>query len=105
MAYCGPRGIPLHTFLEWPPESQAAALHWQEHEATRCSACGTHEDDWFGHDGQPIEPQHWHGRICPGCRHLQAAREALDAGPAERGLHLASADGPATDCPLCQANS
>jgi hypothetical protein len=92
MAYCGPRGIPLHEFTAWPEESQAAALHWQEYEASRCTTCGTFDDDW-------------HGRVCPGCQRLQAAQESMNAEQGERGLHVAAADGPAASCVLCRANT
>ncbi len=105
MAYCGPRGIPLHSFLAWPDESQAAALHWQEHEASRCPTCGTHEEDWIDTDGNPREPQHYHGRVCPGCQRLQAAQESLNAETGERGLHLAASDGPASECAACRVNN
>jgi hypothetical protein len=105
MAYCGPRGIPLHEFTAWPEESQAAALHWQEYEASRCTTCGTFDDDWIDASGEPQEPQHWHGRVCPGCQRLQAAQESMNAEQGERGLHVAAADGPAASCVLCRANT
>ena len=46
MAYCGPRGIPLSTFLGWAVDDQAAALAWQADDASRCPNCGTAEWEW-----------------------------------------------------------
>lgn len=100
MAYCGPKGIPLHDFLGWPEESQQAALLWQAHEGKRHSACGTHAEDWFDADGRPVEAQHWHEKVCPGCQRKQRAEEALDRD-GTRGVFLAAADGPASRCPDC----
>lgn len=99
MAYCGPKGIPLHEFLDWPTESQNAALTWQANEATRCSGCGTHTEDWLRPDGRRgDEPVHYHRTICPGC----AARESASKGAESvHGLRVVAVSGPRDSCPSC----
>jgi hypothetical protein len=63
MAYCGPRGIPLSRFLNWPVDDQAAALWWMAEDRLRCSRCGTAEWEWEEQlDAYAAEP-----RTCPGC--------------------------------------
>lgn len=93
MRYCGPRGIPLSTFLGWAQEDQDAALAWQAHEAERCPGCGRHPDD---------PPSHPHVGVCPSCR-AQAlqGREVDRAG----GEHLVWEPGYAADCPQCHPKS
>ncbi len=91
MAYCGPRGIPLETFLDWPQLSQDAALVWAGHESRRCPECGTHPDEG---------PHHAHVNVCAGC----AAREAK-AGTEEAklpGAHVNMAPGTTLECERCQ---
>lgn len=104
MAYCGPRGIPLSTFLGWPEEDQQAALMWQQHEGRRCQDCSTHREDWIDENGRirTVPPQHWHEEICPGCQAKQrAAKAAAQDADGTRGLVLVAANGPSTTCPTC----
>lgn len=99
MAYCAPRGIPLDGFLAWPPESQAAALAWQEQQETRCPSCGTHDDEWG--KGKPT-PKHWHPKICVGCQSKERAIDELrDDEDRTRGLGLVAVSGPASECSIC----
>lgn len=94
MAYCGPRGIALSTFLSWPQADQDAALEWSAHESRRCPSCGTHPDD--------DRPRHWHPQVCVGCQQKQRAQDDLRAdGDTTRGLGLVTAAGAAVDCPIC----
>jgi len=74
MAYCGPRGIPLSTFLAWDDESQDAALTWARHEAMRCPSCGAHPD----------EPQHHHVEVCRSCRDRDVAQHEASERPGAR---------------------
>lgn len=91
MAYCGPRGIPLHAFLAWPRMSQDAALEWSAYESRRCSRCGSHPDEG---------PRHAHVDVCAGC-------VALDAASAEArevdGGHAHLVKGAAGACTRCLA--
>lgn len=101
MAYCGPRGIPLDTFLEWPQASQDAALQWQAHEDARCRGCGTHSDDWIGDDGRRVDaPIHWHPHLCFGCAEREKAMEGTRREP-EPGVTVMAAAGPSHECPTC----
>ena len=96
MAYCGPKGIPLSTFLSWSLEDQQAALAWQAHEGRRCPSCGSHPED-FSRDG---DERHFHVSICAGCmKHKAVADSIKDAK--EPGLHVIAAHGPTRDCPTC----
>lgn len=102
MAYCGPKGIPLHEFLAWPDESQQAALAWQAHEAHRCPGCGTHRDEWT-EDGRPRQAHHFAEEICPGCQSLARARERLQGDAnAPRGVGIVRHHGSAASCPVCR---
>ena len=96
MAYCGPKGIPLHEFVSWPEGSQQAALAWQSREAERCPSCGTHPDDWA--DGS--EGIHWHPMVCRGCQVRQSAEAEIE-GEKTRGIKIEAARGPASRCPVC----
>jgi hypothetical protein len=101
MAYCGPRGIELDTFLRWSRRSQHYALEWQAYESRRCRGCGTHPDDW-AEDGTA---HHAHlSDQCPGClaRHrVEAHLTENGKKPMEPGRHVALPHGPAKDCPRC----
>jgi hypothetical protein len=104
MAYCGPKGIPLSTFLKWSESDQQAALAWQGHEARRHS-CGTHPEDWADPTGRPVEAVHYVEQICRGCQVLQAAQERLEAGrDRTRGLGLVAHHGPRAGCTSCTAH-
>jgi hypothetical protein len=48
MDYCGPRGIPHSTFLEWSASDRDKALWWLIHERERCPSCGTRPEEWTG---------------------------------------------------------
>lgn len=89
MAYCGPRGIPLSTFLSWDQHDQDAALAWAGHESRRCQSCGSHPDEGA---------RHAHVDVCPGC--VTADRVAGDAKEI-RGAHVKLAAGSAGACPRC----
>ena len=75
MAYCGPKGIPLSTFLEWPDSDRWAALEWQAWESRRCRSCGTHAEDWaedrYAYQAQLHE--------CEGCVRIQTASRSAEA--------------------------
>lgn len=90
MAYCGPRGIPLSTFLSWSKGDQEAALAWSGHESRRCRSCGYHPDE---------DLQHVHVDVCPGCvkrdAHAKAAKDVA-------GAHVRLAHGTAASCERCQ---
>jgi hypothetical protein len=89
MRYCGPRGIPLSTFLSWPRADQDAALTWQAHEAERCPGCGRHPDD---------PPTHAHKASCPTCaEQSEVAKKAHDLP----GGHVQWSPGMRSDCPTC----
>lgn len=79
MTYCGPRGIPLSTFLSWDPHDQAAALAWEAHEARRCSGCGTHPDDWDEEQGGSRHA--WKARLhmCEGCNALHQVSQTQES--------------------------
>ncbi len=70
MAYCGPRGIPLSTFLGWSQADQDAALAWQADQAQRCPRCGTHEDE---DPGEAVK------HVCRGCARTSAASDTIKA--------------------------
>lgn len=98
MNYCGPRGIPLHAFLEWPQESQDAALAWAAHEARRCPGCRTHRDDW----ADRAEPVHWHDEVCPGCQHkANAVKQLQNDADGTKGVVLVCAHGSRKECEIC----
>lgn len=92
MGYCGPRGIPLSTFLSWPQNDQDAALAWAGHESRRCSSCGHHPDA-----GDQV---HVHVDVCRGCAAREAATKAAKDVP---GAHLRMAQGTKGTCPDCIA--
>lgn len=89
MAYCGPRGIPLSTFLGWPANDQDAALAWSGYESQRCSTCGTHPGEGA---------RHAHVDVCPGCVKRDAAAEGAEK---IRGAHVKLAPGSLATCPRC----
>lgn len=97
MDYCGPRGIALDAFLQWPQRSQDAALEWQAYEAARCRSCGTHPEDWV--DNQ--QAHHAHLQQCKGCREQQRLIESPEARQG-RGVTAVVAPGPASACPRCK---
>ena len=72
MSYCGPKGIPLSTFLAWPVDDQAAALHWQAEESLRCRNCGTAAWEW------EEDPHAYHATesVCKGCSMVEAAQKS-----------------------------
>jgi hypothetical protein len=101
MAYCGPKGIPLSTFLTWPDEDQQAALAWQSHEGRR-HTCGTHPEDWTGADGRPVDAVHYVEQVCRGCQVQAIAQERLEQGrDGTKGLGLVAHHGPRADCTSC----
>src|SRR5688572_23759004 len=102
MAYCGPRGIPLSTFLAWSQADQDAALGWQAHEGRRCQGCGTLPEEWNETVGGDRYAYHAEIHQCEGCVNLQRARESPRvAGGHERGLQVRLAHGTAGACPRC----
>lgn len=88
MAYCGPRGIPLSTFLAWPQGDQDAALIWQAHEAKRCRACGTHPTDWILDEGGHPNAFAVDFYRCRGCEQLQQVQQSDELRDLGRGVHL-----------------
>lgn len=93
MGYCGPRGIPLSTFLSWSQDDQDAALAWQEYEARRDQNCGYHPDEG---------KVHAHIDVCPGC----VERERVQKQAAEiHGSHVRLARGALSACSRCQAEA
>jgi hypothetical protein len=90
MAYCGPKGIPLSTFLSWHPDDQEAALVWQAHESRRCRSCGYHPDDG---------PVHTHVDVCPGCVANEQRSRSDDSKV--RGGQIKLATGTTDQCERC----
>jgi hypothetical protein len=84
MAYCGPKGIPLSTFLSWPVDDQQAALVWQAEESLKCPNCGTADWQWE-QDPDFAEPE---TRICIGCQMLDIERENNDKGKRAPGQQI-----------------
>lgn len=97
MAYCGPRGIPLSTFLNWSQADQDAALQWQADENARCPSCGTHPQDWR----EDREHSHAHIRACRGCEKKQQLAESNVVANASKGARVILAHGPTAACPQC----
>lgn len=101
MAYCGPKGLSLSTFLGWPEEDQQAALAWQAHEGRRHS-CGTHPEDWTDGNGRRVEAVHYVEQVCRGCQVLAQAQDRLAQDEDRtRGLTLVAHTGPRGDCTSC----
>lgn len=69
MGYCGPRGIPLSTFLSWKQSDQDMALAWAAREGQRCPSCGVHPDDSL--DREAVKSP------CMSCQEVNEAREEL----------------------------
>lgn len=74
MAYCGPRGIPLSRFLQWPVDDQVAALGWLAEDRLRCPHCGTAEWEWE----EDRDFAHAEARVCPGCNAIGLERKAWE---------------------------
>lgn len=95
MAYCGPAGVSLHDFLNWPAYAQSSALAWSQRESERCRTCGVHPDD---------KPNvHAHMRQCASCGQREVtAREAqkLTEKGAE-GVYVEISHGSSDRCPVC----
>ena len=87
MDYCGPRGIPLSVFLDWPVEDQDAALAWQSLENARCPGCGTRTVDWEPELGGSRTAWTPSIRVCQGCVQLERTRDQ-HADSKFRGLHI-----------------
>jgi hypothetical protein len=100
MDYCGPRGIPLSTFLDWDQQDQDAALMWQAHEARRFPD-GTHPDDWDPAEGGDRRAFHTHIDVHPGAALLEAAMNTDDFKQAGRGAHVHLVRGEAPGCDRC----
>lgn len=97
MAYCGPRGIALSTFLRWTQSDQDAALEWAAHEARRCS-CGTHPDDWAE------DPHAHHAHLsaqCPGCLARHRLTQRLGKDGLDPGVQVVLPRTSAAACPQC----
>jgi hypothetical protein len=98
MAYCGPRGIALSTFLRWPRSDQDAALDWADYEAGRCRNCFTHPDEW----GDNPLAFHAHPDQCKGCQARERMAQAPGVDDGQRGVTIRIAHGPAAACPRCR---
>jgi hypothetical protein len=89
MAYCGPRGIPLSSFLAWDLHDQEAALAWQSHDAERCKTCGTHPAMWDaeqGGDRNALVPEPY---ACRGCEQIEQLQQSEEVqGSDVKGLHI-----------------
>ena len=75
MDYCGPKGIPLSTFLGWQADDQDAALWWQAEQNLRCQSCGTAAWEW---EEDPAAYRVAES-VCRGCALTEAARKDADA--------------------------
>jgi hypothetical protein len=95
MAYCGPRALPLSTFLAWPESDQRAALDWQAYEARRCKNCGIHPDDIA--DGA----FHAHLEQCKGCQARERMTDTREARDGQRGVYAVVLPVAAPHCPRC----
>lgn len=95
MNYCGPRGIPLSTFLEWSASDQDAALAWANAEAQKCPGCGTSREDWREDD----KAYHAHNVYCPGCAARSSAGNEESAKIA--GVQTQLARGVSSECQVC----
>jgi hypothetical protein len=102
MAYCGPKGIPLSTFLRWSLYDQDAALTWAAYEARRCRQCGTHPDAWNESLGGSRNAYHAENYTCAGCVHAQRHAESPDVTHGGRGVHVRLMPGTHANCPRCQ---
>jgi len=100
MAYCGPQGIPLDTFLGWPQASQDAALMWQAHEGRRYPD-GTHPDDWDPEQGGSRRAFHTHIDVHPGAQLIETAMNSPDFAAAGKGAHVRLVPGDAAACTRC----
>jgi len=87
MAYCGPQGIPLSTFLSWRDDDRQAALAWQARESRRCRDCGTFPEDWDPEQGGSRTAYKAEADQCQGCVDLQRLRDDPDLREL-RGVHL-----------------
>jgi hypothetical protein len=86
MNYCGPKGIPLSTFLSWPIDDQEAALWWQAESNLHCGECGTAPWEWEADpDAYGVEEFG-----CRGCAMLRAAQKKADEKPT--GMSYSRAD-------------
>ena len=75
MAYCGPKGIPLSTFLAWSEADQEMALGWQAEQDQRCKGCGTHPADWDEDQGGSRHAWFPAIRDCPGCARIASVAQ------------------------------
>jgi hypothetical protein len=87
MAYCGPNGIPLSTFLAWRPDDRHAAMAWQARESHRCRGCGTFAEDWDPECGGDRNAYKATFTECQGCIELERLRDAPELRDV-RGVHL-----------------
>lgn len=92
MAYCGPRGIPLSTFLGaqppgvWADADRSAALEWQSWESRRCSSCGTHPEDWDESKGGDRFAFKAALHECTGCVRIDMVSKTAEAQ--RPGVHI-----------------
>ena len=85
MDYCGPKGIPLSSFLSWTVDDQDAALWWQAELNLRCRNCGTAEWEWE-------QDPYAYGvvqKVCKGCAMTQAAQRQAEEKTAGMKFSLA----------------
>lgn len=73
MAYCGPRGIPLSTFLNWAEDDQVAAMAWMAEDNQRCSNCGTADWEWE-EDPDFVKAEAY---VCRGCSRVGQERKSM----------------------------
>ena len=84
MGYCGPRGIPHSTFLEWSDLDREKALVWMVDDMSRCRGCGISSAD--------PDPYHVDLYRCPHCEELQG--EKIDVKTDGLGMYKRMVPGP-----------
>lgn len=89
MDYCGPKGIPLSTFLSWPVGDQDAALQWQARQRQTCQGCGTHPDEWNPAAGGHRQAYVARIVMCPGCMARDSVASSEQAKQAGHGARVA----------------
>ncbi|WP_187234209.1 hypothetical protein [Actinomadura sp. HBU206391] len=87
MAVCDRYRIPHSEFLSWDEYDREKAIWWMVRERQRCRGCGTRPEEWDPEQGGHKDAYSAGTRMCPGCFHLETAREAGN-GKQATGIHL-----------------
>lgn len=79
MDYCGPRGIPHSSFLQWNEADQDKAIAWMLDQSSRCPGCGTYPSDYLDDDGLPVDPPPGYANSvrCLACKRIKELREEV----------------------------